>query len=374
MTRPAPDRRPPDHTRCRPAPALVALASFLLVALVAAGCGGSSSSSSATTADLYDLPARDEVNVRLGYFANVTHAPALVGVQRGLFAERLGEVGATVETATFNAGPEAIEAMLSGGLDIAYIGPNPAVNAFQKTDGEGVRVVAGSTSGGAKLVVAQDVSTAQDLRSRTVATPQLGGTQDVALRHWLSEQGLRTDTTGGGDVSVKPQPNADTLAAFRDGQIAGAWVPAPWDTRLVQEGGGKVLVDEASLWPDGEFATTVILVRREFLEQHPTAVRAVLAAHLAALDALASDPAAARADVNAAIDVATGKPLPDGLLAAAFEGLTFTADPLAATVETSADHAVDLGLQRPVDLAPLFDLRLLDSLLAASDRPPVAGS
>jgi len=351
-----------------------AVVGVLLVGLLAAACGGSDTSSfSAAAAAPSALSTRDEVDVRLGYFPNITHAPALVGVQRGLFAEALTPLGATLETRTFNAGPEALESLLSGALDIIYIGPNPAVNAFQKSDGEAVRVVAGSTSGGAQLVVAQDVNSAEDLRGRTVASPQLGGTQDVALRQWLSEQGLQTDTTGGGDVSVKPQANADTLAAFSDGQIAGAWVPAPWDTRLVEEGGGKVLVDEADLWPNGQFTTTVILVRREFLDQHPAAVNAVVKAHLASLAAIAADPATARRDANAAIEAATGKPLSDALIAAAWNGLTFTADPLATTVKNSAGDAVELRLSKETDLENLFDLRLVNELLAARGATPVEG-
>lgn len=360
----------------RPRPKRAVLLGALAVALLfVAACGSSTSSgSSGTTVDPSALPTTDAVNVRLGYFPNVTHAPALVGVQRGLFGAELTGLGATLDTKTFNAGPEALESLLSGALDITYIGPNPAVNAFQKTDGEGVRIVAGSTSGGAKFVVAPTIASAEDLRGKTVASPQLGGTQDVALRHWLGEQGLTTDTTGGGDVSVKPQANADTLAAFKDGQIAGAWVPAPWDTRLVEEGGGKVLVDEATLWPGGRFTTTVILVRAAFLEEHPAAVNAILKAHLSALESIATDPAAAQADANAAIDAATGKPLSASLIAAAWEGLLFTPDPLPATVKKSADDAVGLGLSKPTELGPLFDLSLLNALLRGAGEPAVATS
>jgi NitT/TauT family transport system substrate-binding protein len=366
-------RHPPRGARTATRVVLAVAAILALVAVT--GCGsGSGEGSSATSVDPAALPTTDPVAVRLGYFPNVTHAPALVGVQRDLFGAELAGLGATVETKTFNAGPEALESLLSGALDITYIGPNPAVNAYQKTDGDAVRIVAGSTSGGAKFVVAPDISTAEDLRGKTVASPQLGGTQDIALRHWLGQQGLDTDTTGGGDVSVKPQANADTLAAFRDGQIAGAWVPAPWDTRLVEEGGGKVLVDEATLWPDGQFTTTVILVRKAFLDEHPAAVNAILAAHLEALAAIEADPATSQADANAAIDAATGKPLSAELIAAAWQGLRFTPDPLPATVKRSAEDAVGLGLAEPTDLGPLFDLTLLDALLATVGRPTVERS
>ncbi|MBL8976754.1 MAG: ABC transporter substrate-binding protein, partial [Myxococcales bacterium] len=207
------------------------LSAALLAALVVAACGGGSS----------------EPSLRLGYFPNITHAAALVGVSDGIFARQLGAI--KLETFTFNAGPAAIEALLSGSLDASYVGPNPAINAFVKSRGEAVRIIAGATSGGAFLVVRPEISSAADLRGQAVASPQLGGTQDVALRSWLATQGLKTDTSGGGDVSVVPQENAQTLERFRDGKLAGAWVPEPWASRLVLEGGGKVLVDERDLWP-----------------------------------------------------------------------------------------------------------------------------
>lgn len=345
----------------------------LLLALTVTACGGSSGSSATRSISLDELPSSDAVDVRLGYFPNVTHAPALVGVDQGLFEKELTAIGATLDTTTFNAGPEAVEALFAGALDVTYIGPNPAVNAFQKSNGEAVRIIAGSTSGGAAFVVQPSINSAADLKGKVVASPQLGGTQDIALRTWLGEQGLSTDTSGGGDVAIKPQANADTLASFKDGTIAGAWVPAPWDTRLVTEGGGKVLVDEASLWPDGKFATTELLVRTAFYDAHPAAVAAILRGHLAALASIAADTTKAQTSTNEQIELITGKRLSDSLIAAAWKGLTFTSDPLAVTVKESADEAVALGLGKSIDLAPLFELGLLNALLTKSGAPTVAG-
>ena len=164
--------------------------------------------------------------------------------------------------------------MFADALDITFIGPNPSINAYAQSNGEAIRIVAGTTSGGAYLVVKPDITSAEDLRGKTVATPQLGNTQDVALRSWLKDQDLSTDTSGGGDVAIKPQENADTLTAFKDGSIDGAWVPEPWATRLIKEGGGKVLVDEKTLWPDGKYVTTQLIVRTKFLEQYPGTVKA----------------------------------------------------------------------------------------------------
>jgi NitT/TauT family transport system substrate-binding protein len=188
--------------------------------------------------------------LRLGYFANVTHAPA-IWRRAGLPAEALGP-GVKLELRTFNAGPEAVEAIFSDALDISYIGPNPAINAFAQSGGEAIRIVAGATSGGAALVVNPKISAPAQLKGTRLATPQRGNTQDVALRAWLAENGLASDLEGGGDVSILPQANAQTLETFRAGEIQGAWVPEPWATRLVLEGGGSVLVDERTLWPGWE--------------------------------------------------------------------------------------------------------------------------
>jgi hypothetical protein len=180
-------------------------------------------------------------------------------VEEGIFADALGD--ASLETFTFNSGTEASEAILSDSIDATFIGPNPAINAFAQSDGE-VKIVAGTTSGGAALVVSQDITSPEDLAGKTLATPSLGNTQDVALRAWLADQGYEVDETGGGDVKITPQENADTLTAFQAGDIQGAWVPEPWATRLVEEGGGHVLVNEKDLWTDtdGQFVTTHLLV------------------------------------------------------------------------------------------------------------------
>ena len=213
-------------------------------------------------------------------------------------------------TATSNAGPEAVEAHFADALDVTYIGPNPAINAFAQSNGEAIRIVSGSTSGGAFLVTTPEITSAEDLKGEKVATPQLGNTQDVALRTWLQDEGLSSDTSGGGDVSIVPQANADTLTAFQNGDIAGAWVPEPWATRLIEEGGGKVLVDEATLWPEGRYVTTHIIVRTAFLDEYHGTVKAVLEGHQSALGFIESYPEQARKDTNAQIEALTDKPLP----------------------------------------------------------------
>ena len=300
--------------------------------------------------------------MRLGYVPNISHAAALVGVDDGIFARNLGAT--KLETFTFNAGPAAIEALLSGSLDASYIGPNPAINGYVKSRGEAVRIIAGATSGGAFLVVQPDIAGPADLRGKLVASPQLGGTQDVALRSWLAAQGLTSDTAGGGDVSVVPQENAQTLERFREGKLAGAWVPEPWASRLVLEGGGKVLVDERDLWPGGQYTTTVLLVRREFLDKHPDRAEALLRGHVEATRWLIDHPEDARTRVNAAIEKLTGKPIGKPVIDRAFPSLGFGTDPQMASLARSAADAEKLGLLKleGVDLAGLYDPTLLKKL------------
>ena len=343
--------------------------------LVASACSSDSSGANATTtaasAKLDTSRNTGPQTVRLGYLTNVTHAPAMVGIEQGLFAKELGS--SKLEPHAFNAGPEEVEQFLSDDLDIGYIGPNPAINAWTKTTAEGgrIRIIAGSTAGGAALVVKPSIASAAQLKGTTLASPQLGGTQDVALRSWLTSKGLHADTSGGGDVSIKPQANADTLAAFKSGAIDGAWVPEPWATRLQQEAGGKVLVDEASLWPNGRFVTTTVIVRTAFLEQHADVVKKFLRGHLAALASISAEPAAARAATNSGIAKVVGKPLSDPVIEASFKHLTFTVDPLAAAFRKAANSAVEVGLLDKVDLRGIFDLRILNELLSADSKPKV---
>jgi NitT/TauT family transport system substrate-binding protein len=297
--------------------------------------------------------------LRLGHFPNVTHAAALVGAQTDRFAKALGDV--PLEILTFNAGPAAVEALLSGALDITYIGPNPTLNAYVKSKGQAVRVIAGATSGGAALVVATNITSAEQLRGTSLASPQLGGTQDVALRAWLAKSGLKTDAYGGGDVSILPQENAQTLEAFREGKLSGAWVPEPWATRLVEEGGGKLLVDERSLWPGGRFVTTHLIARTEILKDRTEEVSALVKAHVEATRWITSNPEEAQGLAIDRIELITGKRLAAPIIASAWKNLEFTTDPLADSLRTCAQSAVDVGLLdlEGVSLDNLWDLGLL---------------
>jgi NitT/TauT family transport system substrate-binding protein len=233
--------------------------------------------------------------------------------------------------------------------------------------------VAGAASGGAQLVVREGIDSPEDLKGTTLASPQLGNTQDVALRTWLTEQGLENSIEGGGDVTIAPTQNADTLSLFQNGDLDGAWLPEPWSSRLVLEAGAEVLVDEADLWEGGQFVTTNIIVRTEFLEQNPETVDALLRAHVAAVQTATDDPDAAKQAVNAGLEAAGGSPLSPEVLDRAWENLEITYEPLAATLEESAQHAFDAGTaEELVELDGIYDLRPLNAILSEVDQEPVS--
>lgn len=314
-----------------------------------------------------------KTTVTLGYFPNLTHAPALVGVSKGLFASALGDA-AELKTVTFNAGPAAIEALNAGSVDIAFVGPNPTITGYTQSKGQSLRVIAGAAANGASLVVRKGITKASELAGTKLATPQLGNTQDVALRYWLKQQGYETTTEGGGAVSILPQDNATALQAFASGQIDGAWVPEPWATRLVAEGGGHVLVNEADLWPSKKFVVTNVIVRTAFLQQHPDQVKAVLSGLLESLDYINSNPTEAKQVVNDSIAQIAGKAMDATVLDKAWKNVVFTADPLASTLKEGAAHAVAVGLLEAPDLSGLYSLDTLNALLTERGEKTVSGT
>lgn len=333
-----------------------------------AAAGGATTAGGAVTT----AAPTEKVTLRLGYFPNVTHATALVGVEKGIFAEALGP-NVKLETQTFNAGPAAIEALFGGALDASYIGPSPTINAYAKSKGAALRIISGATSGGASLVVKPDINSAADLKGKKLATPQLGGTQDVALRAWLKDQGLSSDTSGGGDVSIQPQDNGATLDAFKSGAIDGAWVPEPWATRLVLEGNGKTLVDERDIWPGGQFVTTHLIVSTKFLSAHPDVVKRLLDGQAKANDYVNANAADAQKAVNDQIEKITQKRMSDATLAASWKNLSFTNDPAASTLGLVAAKAEAVGLLDSVDLTGIYDLGPLNEVLKAAGKPEVKG-
>jgi NitT/TauT family transport system substrate-binding protein len=305
------------------------------------------------------------VTVRLGFLTNVTHASALVGLREGFFTRALGSAGAVQATA-FSTGTEESTALLAGQLDAAYVGPNPAINAWQKSGGTAIRIISGAATGGASVVVARGITSVSQLRGKTLATPSLGNTQDVALRYWLKQNGLTTTAVGGGDAFIKPtKPNSAAVLEFKSGQIAGGSEPAPYDVEMVQDG-GRVLLSEPGV-------TTLLVVAQSFLSAHPAIVADLVKAQIEANAFIKSDPATAEADVNTELASYTGKPLKPSIIAASFAEITFTDDPDSSSLASDAAQATSLGLLKPVNLSGIFDLAPLNQALAAAGQAPVSG-
>jgi NitT/TauT family transport system substrate-binding protein len=264
-------------------------------------------------------------------------------------------VGVGIEWKHFNAGPSAMEALLAGALDLTYVGPSPAINVHVRSGGKAIRIVSGAASGGALLIVRKGagITTAEHLRKKKVAAPEIGNTQDVALRHWLKTAGLRP-VNQGGDVEVLAIKNPDILSLFQRQALDAAWVPEPWATRLLHEGDGEILLDERTLWPSGEFTTVVLVARTEFLEAHRELVERFVQAHRELTDWITQHPEEAKAQVNQGLAVWLGQPLPAPVLDEAWERITFTVDPVAASMATSAAWAWELGYV-PGEAAPTLD-------------------
>jgi NitT/TauT family transport system substrate-binding protein len=342
-----------------------------LWALALLATAGLTGCAEATTSDTEEGVER----VQIGYFPNITHATAMVAEEEGYFEDRLGEVDAAPSFAQFNSGTDAYQAVQDGSLDMSFIGPGPALTAFVQGP-DSVRVISGAASGGASLVVQQGVESLEDLRGEEVATPSLGNTQDVAARAYFAEEGFETDLEGGGDISIVPTDNPVTVNEFRDGNVAGAWVPEPWASILVAEG-GEVLVDEADVWPqtDGRFVTTHLLVNADFLAENEDQVRAVLEATVAANDFIASDSDTARDEVGAKVTELTDAPIEPDVLAAAWDKLEFTNDPIADSLTEDATDAAGVQLLDGLDDAPpvtdIYDLTILNEVLAEAGEPEV---
>ncbi|USQ84111.1 aliphatic sulfonate ABC transporter substrate-binding protein [Streptomyces phaeoluteigriseus] len=350
---------------------LAAVAALPLLTLAACGYGSEAKDEPAAQKVAAGAEKIDGLDsVKIGYFGNLTHGTALVGVNKGYFQKALGATKASYQV--FNAGPSEIEALNSGSIDIGWIGPSPAINGYTKSAGKNLRIVGGSASGGVKLVVnPAKIKSLKDVKGKRIATPQLGNTQDVALLNWISEQGWKVDAESGkGDVSVIRTDNKVTPDAYKSGSIDGAWVPEPTASKLVAEG-AKVLLDESDLWPDKKFVITNIIVSQKFLTEHPKAVEAVLKASVDINKYINANPDEAKAAANAQLKVDSGKELPAEVLDPAWKSIQFTNDPLAATLDTEAGHAVKAGLLEDPLLDGIYDLAPLNKVLQAAGEPTV---
>ena len=334
-----------------------------------AACGSDDATESASSGSTED--GSQATDVRFGYFPNLTHAPAIIGIEKGYFEDEIAKSGSSVEFLDFNSGSDTIDALLNGDLDVTYIGPSPAITAYATS--KNVSLISGATSGGASLVVDPSITSPEDLAGKTIASPGLANTQDVALKAWLKEQGYQVSPDGTGDVTVLNQDNSLTVQAFAQGEIDGAWVPEPYAALMLDEG-AETLVDEAELWPDGRFVTTHLLVNDDFLSDHPDVVDEILTAHLEALEYIEENGDDAKSLTAEYIGGLTGSQVPPDVTDEAWQKLKFTSDPIADSLLEGAADAEAVGLLEPVDgLADIYNLDPLNALLAAAGEPEVSG-
>jgi NitT/TauT family transport system substrate-binding protein len=321
-----------------------------------------------------DLPAQDApLVIRAGHFPNITHSQGVIGQATGCFEKALAPE-ARVEWKIFNAGPSAIEALFAGAIDLTYIGPNPAINGYVRSRGEALRIVAGATSGGAALVVRADsgIQKPEDFRGRKIASPQLGNTQDVALRGWLSAHGLKLREKGG-DVQVIPIANPDQLTLFIKKEVDGAWAPEPWASRLIHEAHGRLFLDERSLWPNGQFVTAHLIVSTKFLREHRGLLKKWIKAHVELTEWINHNLPEAKRVLNQELKKETGKALPPQVLDDSFARLQITYDPIRSSLFTSARWAFEagfLGRSRP-DISGIYDLSILNEVLKEKGAEPI---
>ncbi|GGV07741.1 lipoprotein [Streptomyces litmocidini] len=363
----------PATTRTTPRRGLVAAAALPLMigALASCGYGSEAKNDDATKKVAAEGEKLSADTVRLGYFPNLTHATALVGDKEGILQKELG--GTKLVATTFNAGPSEIEALNAGSIDIGFIGPSPSINGYVKTKGSNLRIIGGAASGGVKLVVnPAKIKTLDDLKGKRIATPQLGNTQDVAFLNWISEKGWKVDAQSGkGDVSVVRTDNKVTPNAYASGAVDGAWVPEPTASKLVGDG-AKVLLDESDLWPDKKFVITNIIVSQKFLKEHPDVVEAFLRGSVKTNQWINANQDRAKASANAKLKDLSGKALGAKVIDAAWPSIRFTDDPLAATLQAQADHAVKAGLLEKPELSGIYDLKPLNKVLKAAGQPEVS--
>ncbi|MBI4834654.1 MAG: ABC transporter substrate-binding protein [Planctomycetes bacterium] len=303
--------------------------------------------------------------VNAGYFPDIVHAQALIGRANGSFSGALSSQ-CIIDWKVFNAGPSAIEALFAGEIDIAYIGPNPAINGFIKSKGRSLKIIAGASSGGAGLVVRKDsgITKIEDFHNKKIATPQLGNTQDVACRYWFQKQGLLSKEKGG-DLQVIPIANPDQLSLMVKKEIDAAWTKEPWVARLIKEANGRLYMDERDIWENGEFVTAHVIVSTKFLEAHRDLVKEWVRVHVDLTDWINKNNQEAKKIINAEIKKLTGHPLAEGVLDDAFTRVKITHDPISKSLLKSAAWAYEIGFlgkEQPA-LDGIYDLSILDEVL-----------
>ena len=315
--------------------------------------------------------------LRIGYFPNINHAQAVIGLGNGDFQKALGK-NVNVQTVVVNAGPSAIEALLAKKIDVTYVGSNPAINGYVVSDGKDLKIIAGAASGGAAFVVRNDsgITSSKDFAGKKFASPQLGNTQDTALRSYLIKNGFKT-TDQGGNVAVVAVANPDILTLFLKKEIDGAWVPEPWATRLIKDANGRIFLDERSIWPGGKFVTANIAASTDYLKNNPDVISKLLSAHVNETLWINNHKDDAIKALNVELKKLTGKAIAEDELRQAFSRIDFTYDPLKLSLFQSANNAYDLGFlakgKPHPDLSGIFNLTILDQVLRQKGLTPIEG-
>ncbi len=308
--------------------------------------------------------------IRLGFFPNVTHAQALYARA----TRYLENNGVEVHWQSFNAGPTAIEALFADAIDATYIGPSPTINGYVKSHGEKFVIISGAASGGSALVVRSDsgIQNIPDFKGKTLATPQLGNSQDVAARIWLLENKLQPKVQGG-TVDIIPLSNPDQVTMFKTKQIDAAWTIEPWVSRLEIEANGKIFLEEKTLWPEGKYVTTHLVVTRKFLKEQPDTVRKLLEANVQLTQMINSNKAKAAVILNEQIRKETSRALREDVIKRALDRVELTWDPIASSLDKQAQaaHTIHFLRQQP-DLRGIYELGLLNEVLHQKNLPPVA--
>lgn len=314
--------------------------------------------------------------LRIGFFPNINHAQAVIGIGNGDFQKALGS-DVEIKTFLFNAGPSAIEALLAGQVDVSYIGPNPAINGYVVSEGKSLKIVAGVSSGGAIFVVRNDsgINSVKDFAGKKFASPQLGNTQDVALRKYLLDNGYNTKDKGG-NVEILPVKNPDILTLLLKKEIDGAWVPEPWGEKLIKEGNSRLFLDERTLWPEGKFVTANIIVNPEYLQQNPEVIRKLLVAHVNETQWINSHKQESLISFNTQLKDLTGQTIPEDQLSEAFTRLELTYDPVKQSLFESASDAFNVGFlgKTEPDLSGIYDLTILNEVLKSKGLQEINGN
>ena len=331
--------------------------------LLTAGCSGSSNAFSGLTGT--PGPAATRVTLRLGFVTGISQATALIGARKGLFAHNLSP-RAGLRLVPFRTDAAEAAALETGKLDAAYASPDTILSVYRTSGASLLRVIAGAASGGAELIVKPGIRTPAQLKGHPLGVPAAGGAQDIALRYWLHSQHLAADA-----VTITPIASGTTAVDdFTSGRIAGAWEPAPYDVEMTHAG-GRVLVDEASLWTGGQFATTNLVVTQKFLDHHTALVLGLLKGQIQANDYLHQNLPQANLAVSTELTALTGIRLPTSVVSSSLAQITFTNDPIAASLATETQHAATVGVRQPTgNLSSLYDLSPLDLLLRAAGEPP----